>query len=705
MNRRSAVVVLSLALLLMLSGPTQAAKMNAGPVSVLKSGEKAQTATVMAEKLAIAMPKAAKAPMQGMQGGDNIASATVIPSLPYSASGTTAGYTNDYDVVCNTASTSPDVVYSYTPTESQLINIVTCASAYMTKIWVYVNSSASILSNSCNQYSDSCSPDIRGAVYELPFSAGNTYYIVVDGYGGTSGNYSLEVSAAPRVDTTTLHPALGDNHKGLMPLAYEYNENDSTILWSSSIDNGQTWANSVSWDLGGGVAKYPSLAYFGDDSIFYGTLVPPSIYYGGAPNFLVTMLNAADPTGYTGSYWNWSTYGWHDMKMVDIACDSLPGSEWQWGIQSMIHSTSYTAPAMVNAPHLFYPTNSDGAASISWYSDLDGCATTQCFIDHVTHKAYAIYDHFNTTDNVWELFARQDNFANFDDAVFPAGYTFELDDSTEMKYPDVAANNGNVLIVTENWSKTDSLDRDIVCWHSSDGDLASLSGDVVIGSADDERFPQVRHIKGQSFLCAFIKNGGLYASLTEDGGVNWGTPALVSDIQDTVVSEYGAFSMAESDSLRIRLIYEYYVPGGNQKAIRLRWTTYVAFTFPDADSDGIPDSEDNCPSVSNPLQEDGDLDGIGDACDNCPTLANPLQEDTDHDGIGNTCDFVCGDADNNGVVKILDVSFIIKYLYKGGPAPVHPYACDVNSSGKINLIDVSTIVNFLYKNGPALDCP
>ncbi|MFP4601235.1 MAG: endonuclease I family protein, partial [Persicimonas sp.] len=35
----------------------------------------------------------------------------------------------------------------------------------------------------------------------------------------------------------------------------------------------------------------------------------------------------------------------------------------------------------------------------------------------------------------------------------------------------------------------------------------------------------------------------------------------------------------------------------------------------DADGDGVPDGEDNCPTVSNPDQIDTDGDGLGDACD------------------------------------------------------------------------------------------
>lgn len=71
----------------------------------------------------------------------------------------------------------------------------------------------------------------------------------------------------------------------------------------------------------------------------------------------------------------------------------------------------------------------------------------------------------------------------------------------------------------------------------------------------------------------------------------------------------------------------------------------------DADGDGIPDVEDNCPGVSNPSQSDVDGDTDGDACDldddndgipdekdNCPSNPNPGQPDADADGVGDECD-------------------------------------------------------------------
>ena len=63
----------------------------------------------------------------------------------------------------------------------------------------------------------------------------------------------------------------------------------------------------------------------------------------------------------------------------------------------------------------------------------------------------------------------------------------------------------------------------------------------------------------------------------------------------------------------------------------------------DSDSDGVSDTQDNCPQDQNPDQEDADSDGVGDACDNCVALANADQADCDGDDLGDVCAVEAGD--------------------------------------------------------------
>ena len=92
----------------------------------------------------------------------------------------------------------------------------------------------------------------------------------------------------------------------------------------------------------------------------------------------------------------------------------------------------------------------------------------------------------------------------------------------------------------------------------------------------------------------------------------------------------------------------------------------------DSDGDGVPDGQDNCPTVSNPNQADKDNDGIGDACDstddtdsdgdgipdttdNCPNVSNANQADKDNDGIGDACDSTDDtDSDGDGIPDTTD---------------------------------------------------
>ncbi len=67
--------------------------------------------------------------------------------------------------------------------------------------------------------------------------------------------------------------------------------------------------------------------------------------------------------------------------------------------------------------------------------------------------------------------------------------------------------------------------------------------------------------------------------------------------------------------------------------------------------------------------------------------------------------YECGDINTDGGIDILDITYLIMFLYKAGPPPPYPNLADVNNSGDINILDITYIITYLYKSGPAPDCP
>jgi len=61
----------------------------------------------------------------------------------------------------------------------------------------------------------------------------------------------------------------------------------------------------------------------------------------------------------------------------------------------------------------------------------------------------------------------------------------------------------------------------------------------------------------------------------------------------------------------------------------------------------------------------------------------------------------CGDANNDGIVNVGDVVYLINYLYKNGPTPL-PTTCagDCTGDGIVNVGDVVYLINYLFKGGP-----
>jgi len=65
---------------------------------------------------------------------------------------------------------------------------------------------------------------------------------------------------------------------------------------------------------------------------------------------------------------------------------------------------------------------------------------------------------------------------------------------------------------------------------------------------------------------------------------------------------------------------------------------------------------------------------------------------------------LCGDANGDGVLNVLDISYIINFLYNGGPEPNPFESGDFDSDGYINILDITYMIIYLYGDGKAPMC-
>jgi uncharacterized delta-60 repeat protein len=67
--------------------------------------------------------------------------------------------------------------------------------------------------------------------------------------------------------------------------------------------------------------------------------------------------------------------------------------------------------------------------------------------------------------------------------------------------------------------------------------------------------------------------------------------------------------------------------------------------------------------------------------------------------------FLCGDCNQDGVVDVGDVVYLINYLFRSGPLPVPIlHAGDANCDQVVDVGDVIFLINYLFKSEPAPSC-
>jgi hypothetical protein len=154
------------------------------------------------------------------QGGDTILTAFTIPSLPFTETGTTIGYNDDYDAACPYDNGGPDVVYRFESTMPQSIDVDLCGSDYDTKVYIYDAALHLIACNDDFYSGDPCGIYVS-KIEDAPLGVG-AYDIVVDCYGSVAGNYVIAVEN--HVECVVACPAEG-LPEGEPPLVPNYIDN------------------------------------------------------------------------------------------------------------------------------------------------------------------------------------------------------------------------------------------------------------------------------------------------------------------------------------------------------------------------------------------------------------------------------------------------------------------------------------------------
>ncbi len=158
------------------------------------------------------------------QAGDTIATATLIPALPYSDSGTTVGYVDDYDEVCPySGGTAPDVVYKFVCPFTGAIDIDLCGSSFDTKLYVY-DAGLNLIACNDDYYTGPPCGTYVSLLENVQLIAGTTYYFIVDGYGNASGSYQFDIKSCGKCACYVVCPD-GGQLEGEPPLADNYVDN------------------------------------------------------------------------------------------------------------------------------------------------------------------------------------------------------------------------------------------------------------------------------------------------------------------------------------------------------------------------------------------------------------------------------------------------------------------------------------------------
>jgi hypothetical protein len=220
---------------------------------------------------------------------------------------------------------APDVVYSYVPPADVGVDVELCGSSYDTFLLVLQDDL--IHQIACND--DFCG--LQSVLHNVPLTTGHTYYVVVDGYDGCMGPYTLHVTVH---DDVQVDCPPGSVLEGEPICSDEYHDSfnsgcqaDPPIF--SALDCSPTGVQTVCGTYGG--FYYSGLSY--RDSDWYQIVIPagPDRAIGwtvrGETDTLTGIIDGRLGCGFSSFYEY--TYGAAGTDLT-VSGTLGPGTWWFW---------------------------------------------------------------------------------------------------------------------------------------------------------------------------------------------------------------------------------------------------------------------------------------------------------------------------------------------------------------------------------------
>ena len=146
-----------------------------------------------------------------------------VDELPFSHVSTNVGMGDDWPV---SGSNGEDVAYTLNVSQATTFDFTLCDNAtdYDTKLEIFTNDQDCITPVSTGNYNDDATctfSNLQSSLLGVTLQPGQ-YYVVVDGYGGSTGNYGLSVSVT---GTRSQNSYVNNSIKTVWPLEIEKMEN------------------------------------------------------------------------------------------------------------------------------------------------------------------------------------------------------------------------------------------------------------------------------------------------------------------------------------------------------------------------------------------------------------------------------------------------------------------------------------------------